>query len=185
MRRATVATEDAATAAGGAAKTASDTLKASNRNFYIEERPYVIGEAFDLTITAEKQSLHIVFRNAGRTPAIDFRIDPPGSSLLLDGKPLDKSTEEGIGGSNIASDATMSFDFPLTISERGKTMFEKEDKELIFKGRVLYNDVFGCEHQTQFCFAARARWGKTKICSATDGRNGVDANFCQQAVTPQ
>jgi hypothetical protein len=176
--------QKSAAAAKSAADTASDTLKASSHNFYIDERPYVVGDTFNVTLTTAKQMMHLEFRNAGKTPAVNLRIDPHDCSLLLGGKPILITSDEGIGGENVASDKTAKFDFPVALSDTGKSMFENEDAELIIKGKVLYSDVFGCGHQTRFCFAARAKWGITKFCATKDGSNDVDRNLCEQALTP-
>src|SRR5437870_4373776 len=44
MRKATRASEKAATAAAGAAATADNTLKRQQRNFEIDQRPYMVSE---------------------------------------------------------------------------------------------------------------------------------------------
>ena len=77
MKKATAATQEAATAATSAANTADQNLRHAKESFQIDQRPYLIAESPEFVVQPNEPgsvpSANITFKNLGRTPAIRMK----------------------------------------------------------------------------------------------------------------
>jgi hypothetical protein len=179
-----------ARAAEQAATTASNTLTNERYRFRIEERPYVVLDEFGVIAGKEGgQSLHLSFRNSGRTPAMNFHFNFGTCSVTVGGDSLGTLTSEAadkahaVSRSIIAPDKSVIFNFPFGFKEPFKTRFENDEIMFVAKCQVEYSDVFDDQHWTKFCINGKKSWGELRWCDRHEGANDMDVerpNYIKQ-----
>ncbi len=163
------ATQKSAVAAKTASCIADQTLKRRPYEFRVEQRPYVTLDDFRFTsaITVSNPNgenrIRISFANAGRTPALDFFLDPNKVSILVGKTKLEVITQ-GTSRAVIGAGKGFAFEIPYALKEPFKTQYENNKLIVTVKGIATYTDVFNFPHRTIFCAQNRHDWGSFLIC---------------------
>jgi hypothetical protein len=173
MKMATSATKKAACVA-------DQTLKRRPYEFRIEQRPYaVLGEFKFITAPAPptqanpngESMLELWFVNSGKTPAIDFFLDPTTLDFRI-GSAIMKLKVESVSRAVIPSERGFTYNLPFALNEPFKTQYENNKLVVMVRGVATYSDVFNIQHRTIFCGQNR-KVGGDGICGEP-GSNSID-----------
>jgi hypothetical protein len=147
MRKATDATEKAATAAASASQTAAETLKSNQFQFRLEQRPYITITLVEQTTPLQEgaSTVTMAFNNSGRTPAMQVKILPD----LTVGKRKLPVNFKLKSESTLASDRLLSSPYTITLNSDDFKMAQTDG--LYFTGVITYTDIFKEWHKTTFC----------------------------------
>jgi hypothetical protein len=162
MINATNASQQSAAAASVAAGAANETLKANERHFRIEERPYVSIEdmRFDPPLEQSHQPALVkwAFRNSGKTPALQGTFDADG---FVDRVKTSQLPRDFAAPLTIPSDRAVTTSMNIWINVPGDfEAISKGTKKLSIKGTLRYTDIFGDWHPTTFCGVYDAKVNK-------------------------
>jgi hypothetical protein len=156
------------------AKTASQTLTDSRRQFRVEERPYV-GLNFDIIKPGD---IKISMTNSGKTPAYNCHFDGRSITATIGFRVMVVNTEPtavpipGNGG-------TTSIPATLNLPEPLNTEFTNGRQNVTATGKFLYSDIYGCEHWTTFCIQFNGKSREPEVCSTGVGATDFDKNTCE------
>jgi hypothetical protein len=152
------------------ADAASQSLSLSERNFVVEQRPYMFIDAYlsekpakPSFVRGKKVSWHVQYLNYGRTPAIGFvdyadvyfgraalskaysfmRHTPTTGIPFVTGTVVPPTTKEAVGYTTVSSDGIPSDD--------DLAVMTSQDASVVLIGRMYYSDVHGNPYYTDFC----------------------------------
>ena len=161
--------QKSANAAKSAAETADATLQSSQKQFRMEQRPYIWALPVTgpnngvLPAVGQKLFIRVDFRNAGRTPAINV-IATPSKTIVGPKDQARKEVREYVAqyekqaGQFLAPETsgTAGTGFGPTLTSTMLANISDGTWEMFTVGAVKYTDVFGppaVTYETTYCYA--------------------------------
>jgi hypothetical protein len=172
----------AADAARVAACIADQTLKRRPYEFRVEQRPYVTLDEFRLTTDVTvinphgESRLRLAFFNSGKTPALDFVLDPSRFDVMVGNTKVKVIVEKSSIGFKgvVGAGKPIIFELPFALYGTSKSQYEANALLLKAQGIVQYTDIFERRHQTKFCAQNRHDWGGAFVICGGYGINDID-----------
>lgn len=146
------------------------SVQQADNNFRIDQRAWVT--ISEIPVDSKKDgdwTVHLVFKNTGRTPAKNFTIKVVGEPVAKGGKII--AEECFLPGHGVIAPEGI-FHSNLNVSGQ----YDWNSVELVVHGRVNYDSIFGHGHWTNFCYyyvSDKASKGGFAPC---DSGNDTDSN---------
>lgn len=158
----TTAAQRAAEAASRSADAAKTSVDNSDRNFRIQERPYVVVKnvKFDTPLKAGSMGIAVIVDNSGHTPALKVTY---AGALYIDKTKVEGKLTAGEGESVIGSQMPTEKHYSLDISEPDASRITN-NSVLKLEGIIRYTDIFNDWHPTTYCFVYDSKQKLFKFC---------------------
>lgn len=149
-------------------------LNEMKRASQLDERAWVFSSIEDNSVVVQSNSCVIMirFKNIGKTPAINIGTIENSTADVADVKDVDPKVE-GVRSSLAPGDnINMPYQIPNNL-----VLKLQDGKPIYVFGTIYYDDIFGMEHWTQFCYSI-----------FNEGRTTLQPNFhniCDEIETNQ
>lgn len=175
------ATIVAATVASFAARAAMRSARASERNvktgitaMEIANRPYIVmisGHFTETLQTNKKPHVRAIFKNVGKTPALNMTVTSKLYVSFDPNKTLPLSPEpSGLVSCGPNQDLSLLSDAESPLTEEEIIALQNKDKFLICWGQITYEDIFHERHKTSW----RLKYSSTAPSGLTIHSTGND-----------